>query len=152
MLGSKKTSEEFSSSHMGWFDWVQLCICSSVYGYWFHETGKVIDSNRKGNMSRYVLMSVQDACGNNTVYVQSIAIIYGRHFLSIDYGVKAYDTANHQLLIRLLEKYGAPPQFTNIVKRLYSNTHSYELQLIAVGTMLFVTGCVDVISVIVFST
>ena len=35
--------------------------------------------------------------------------------------VKAYDTANHEVLIRLLEKYGAPPQFTNIIKKLYSD-------------------------------
>eukprot|EP00956_Cyclotella_meneghiniana_P019936 scaffold34652_cov36-Cyclotella_meneghiniana.AAC.1 len=35
--------------------------------------------------------------------------------------VKAYDTANHEVLLKLLEKYGAPPQFTDIVRRLYSN-------------------------------
>ena len=35
--------------------------------------------------------------------------------------VKAYDTANHEVLLKLLEKYGAPPPFINIVQRLYSN-------------------------------
>ncbi|KAL7507621.1 hypothetical protein ACHAXN_005486, partial [Cyclotella atomus] len=34
--------------------------------------------------------------------------------------VKAYDTANHCLLIELLAKYGAPPEFCSIIKRLYS--------------------------------
>jgi hypothetical protein len=35
--------------------------------------------------------------------------------------VKAYDTANHELLFRLLEKYGAPPTFVAAVKRIYTD-------------------------------
>ena len=35
--------------------------------------------------------------------------------------VKAYDTANHELLILLLSKYGAPPQLCDVIKRLYSD-------------------------------
>jgi hypothetical protein len=29
--------------------------------------------------------------------------------------VKAYDTANHDLLIDILEKYGAPPRFASAI-------------------------------------
>ena len=30
--------------------------------------------------------------------------------------VKAYDTANHELLLSILEKYGAPPKFVSATK------------------------------------
>ena len=30
--------------------------------------------------------------------------------------VKAYDTANHNLLLKVLEKYGAPPKFVAAIK------------------------------------
>eukprot|EP00956_Cyclotella_meneghiniana_P026655 scaffold58163_cov39-Cyclotella_meneghiniana.AAC.7 len=35
--------------------------------------------------------------------------------------VKAYNTANHDLIILLLAKYGAPPQLCEVIKRLYSD-------------------------------
>jgi len=35
--------------------------------------------------------------------------------------VKAYDTANHALLINILCKYGVPPKFTTAVKAIYRN-------------------------------
>ena len=35
--------------------------------------------------------------------------------------VKAYDTANHKLLLRILEQYGAPPKFVAAVKTIYTN-------------------------------
>jgi hypothetical protein len=35
--------------------------------------------------------------------------------------VKAYDTANHDLLIDILEKYGAPTQFASATKRIYKD-------------------------------
>jgi hypothetical protein len=35
--------------------------------------------------------------------------------------VKAYDTANHDLLLRILERYGAPPKFVTAVQTIYTN-------------------------------
>jgi hypothetical protein len=35
--------------------------------------------------------------------------------------VKAYDTANHDLLIKILKKYGAPPKFVAAVQTIYTN-------------------------------
>jgi hypothetical protein len=35
--------------------------------------------------------------------------------------VKAYNTANHELLFCLLEKYGVPPTFVAAVKRIYTD-------------------------------
>jgi hypothetical protein len=35
--------------------------------------------------------------------------------------VKAYDTANHTLLINILRKYGAPPKFVKAIKMIYQN-------------------------------
>ena len=35
--------------------------------------------------------------------------------------VKAYDTANHKLLIELLEKFGAPPKLVSAIQRMYTN-------------------------------
>jgi hypothetical protein len=35
--------------------------------------------------------------------------------------VKAYDTANHELLLTLLEKYGAPPRFISAIERMYQD-------------------------------
>jgi hypothetical protein len=35
--------------------------------------------------------------------------------------VKAYDTANHVLLIDILHKYGAPPKFTTAIETIYQN-------------------------------
>ena len=35
--------------------------------------------------------------------------------------VKAYDTANHKLLIDVICRYGAPPKFAAAIKRIYQN-------------------------------
>jgi len=35
--------------------------------------------------------------------------------------IKAFDTADHALLIKVLERYGAPPKFRNAISRLYDN-------------------------------
>jgi hypothetical protein len=35
--------------------------------------------------------------------------------------VKAYDTANHDLLVNILEQYGAPPQFAAAIERIYKD-------------------------------
>jgi hypothetical protein len=35
--------------------------------------------------------------------------------------VKAYDTANHALLLRILERYGAPPKFVAVIQMIYTN-------------------------------
>ncbi len=35
--------------------------------------------------------------------------------------VKAYDTANHDLLLKILEKYGAPPKFVAAIKTMYTD-------------------------------
>ncbi len=35
--------------------------------------------------------------------------------------VKAYDTANHSLLLKILERYGAPPKFVTAIKTMYKN-------------------------------
>ena len=35
--------------------------------------------------------------------------------------VKAYNTANHDLLIKILERYGAPPKFIAAVRTMYTN-------------------------------
>ena len=35
--------------------------------------------------------------------------------------VKAYDTASHELLLQVLEKYGAPPKLIDVVRRLYTD-------------------------------
>jgi hypothetical protein len=35
--------------------------------------------------------------------------------------VKAYDTANHDLLLKVLEKYSAPPKFVAAIKKIYTN-------------------------------
>ena len=35
--------------------------------------------------------------------------------------VKAYDTANHKMLLLVLEKYGAPPKFVSAVEKMYKN-------------------------------
>jgi hypothetical protein len=35
--------------------------------------------------------------------------------------IKAYDTANHDLLLRILKKYGAPPKFVASICTMYTN-------------------------------
>jgi hypothetical protein len=35
--------------------------------------------------------------------------------------VKAYDMANHDLILKVLEKYGAPPKFVAVVKTMYTD-------------------------------
>ena len=35
--------------------------------------------------------------------------------------VKAYDTYNHELMIKVLERYGAPPKFRESIRRLYTD-------------------------------
>ena len=44
----------------------------------------------------------------------------GTHVAFIDL-VKLYNTTNHELLIKVLEKYGAPPKLCNIIERLYTD-------------------------------
>ena len=36
--------------------------------------------------------------------------------------VKAFDTANHELLMEILDTYGGPPKFVSAIKRMYENT------------------------------
>ena len=35
--------------------------------------------------------------------------------------VKAFDTSNHILMIKILEKYGCPPKLCSEIRRMYSN-------------------------------
>ncbi len=35
--------------------------------------------------------------------------------------IKAYDTANHDLLLRILERYGAPPKFVTAIQTIYTD-------------------------------
>jgi hypothetical protein len=35
--------------------------------------------------------------------------------------VKAYDTVNHEMLIKILQQFGAPEKFTNVIEIYYSN-------------------------------
>ena len=35
--------------------------------------------------------------------------------------VKVFDTSNHVLMIKILEKYGCPPKLCSAIKRMYSN-------------------------------
>ena len=35
--------------------------------------------------------------------------------------MKAFDTVNHKLIIKVLQKYGAPPKFCDVIKRLYTD-------------------------------
>jgi hypothetical protein len=35
--------------------------------------------------------------------------------------VKAYDTVNHKMFIKILQQYGAPEKFTNVIERYYSD-------------------------------
>jgi hypothetical protein len=35
--------------------------------------------------------------------------------------VKAYDTTNHNLLLRILEQYGAPPKFVTAIQTIYTD-------------------------------
>ena len=35
--------------------------------------------------------------------------------------VKAYDTANHALMLDILENYGAPPRFISAIERTYQD-------------------------------
>ena len=45
----------------------------------------------------------------------------GTHVACIDL-VKAYDTANHELLIQILKKFGAPTKLYLVIERLYAQT------------------------------
>ena len=42
------------------------------------------------------------------------------HIIYVDL-VKAYDTVNHELLLEILAKYVAPPEYINVICRLYAN-------------------------------
>ena len=42
------------------------------------------------------------------------------HVIYVDL-VKAYDTVNHELLFEILARYGAPSEYINVIRRLYSN-------------------------------
>jgi hypothetical protein len=35
--------------------------------------------------------------------------------------VKAYDTVNHEMLIKILQQFGSPEKFTNVIEIYYSN-------------------------------
>ena len=63
-------------------------------------------------------------CRDATFTLKSLLHTRGNHGLEtrvafIDL-VKAYDTANHELLIRILEIYGVPPKLRGVIRRLYN--------------------------------
>ena len=35
---------------------------------------------------------------------------------------KAFDTANHELLMKIIDTYGGPPTFVSAIKCIYANT------------------------------
>jgi hypothetical protein len=49
------------------------------------------------------------------------ALLNARTYVGFVDLVKAYDTANHVLLIDILQKYGAPPKFATTIENIYRN-------------------------------
>lgn len=64
-------------------------------------------------------------CNDAIFTLKSLLHTRGNHGLSTHVAfidlVKAYDTANHELLIRILEIYGVPPKLRDVVRRLYTD-------------------------------
>ena len=63
-------------------------------------------------------------CRDATFTLKSLLHTRGNHGLETHVAfidlVKAYDTANHELLIRILEIYGVPPKLRGVIRRLYN--------------------------------
>jgi hypothetical protein len=64
-------------------------------------------------------------CRDGLFMVKALLIARHNHDLASYVGfvdlVKAYDTANHVLLVDILCKYGAPPKFATAIKTIYRN-------------------------------
>jgi hypothetical protein len=64
-------------------------------------------------------------CQDRNFTLKSILHLRRQHnqdtFVVFDDLVKAYDTYNHELMLKILEQYGAPPKFRDSIKRLYTN-------------------------------
>jgi hypothetical protein len=64
-------------------------------------------------------------CRNGLFTLKSLLSAQCNHDLGSYVGfvdlVKAYDTANHELLFCLLEKYGAPPTFVTVIRKIYTS-------------------------------
>ncbi len=51
----------------------------------------------------------------------NISVIITYYYVAFVDLIKAYDMANHELLLMLLGKYGAPPLFVLAVERMYQD-------------------------------
>ena len=64
-------------------------------------------------------------CADAIFTLKSLIHTRGNHGLSTHVAfidlVKAYDTANHELLIRILEIYGVPPKLRDVIRRMYTD-------------------------------
>jgi len=64
-------------------------------------------------------------CTDAILTLKSVIHTRGNHGLSTHVAfidlVKAYDTANHELLIRVLEIYGVPPKLRDVIRRMYTD-------------------------------
>jgi len=64
-------------------------------------------------------------CSDAIFTLKTVLHTRGNHGLSTHVAfidlVKAYDTANHELLIRILEIYGVPPKLRDVIRRMYTD-------------------------------
>ena len=64
-------------------------------------------------------------CGDGLFTLKTLLNTRRNHNLASYVGfvdlVKAYDTTNHDLLLRILERYGAPPKFVSAVQTIYTD-------------------------------
>ena len=98
-------------------------VCSKIFG---KMTSNRLYTLLKRHGTKYQFGSTPDVgCQDGSFSIKSLLHLRRQHnlptFVAFVDLVKAYDTANHDLLLVILGKYGAPPKLVSAIRRMYTN-------------------------------
>ena len=106
-----------------WRGVMLMDVCSKIFSSILNgRLFKIVEAN--GNRFQFG-GTPKVGCADGLFTLKTLLNMRRNHNLSTHVAfvdlVKAFDTANHELLIRILKKYGAPPVLCSVVKRLYTD-------------------------------
>ena len=98
-------------------------VCSKIFSCILNE--RIYGFLGKHGVKTQFVATPEVGCQDGSFTLKSFLHLRRQHKLPtfvafVDF-VKAYNAANHQLLIEILEQYGVPPKLCDAVRRMYQN-------------------------------